>query len=113
MAAATCFPVFPLGLALAASPLYGQRQSKPWNLVTYTCQQHKDVGDSRPEIIPVFTFWVHGYLSGIQGGDVTSKPIDRNVIRALAKKMQDACEGDGAKLFLEAVKEVKSPFGEP
>jgi len=113
MAAATCFPVFLLGLALAASPLYGQRQSKPWNLATYTCQQHKEVGDSRPEIIPVFTFWVHGYLSGIQGGDVTSKPIDRNVIRALSKKMQDACEGDGAKLFLEAVKEIKSPFGEP
>lgn len=113
MVASKCFLVLLLGLALAASPLYGQRQSKPWNLATYTCQQHKEVGDTRPEIIPVLMFWVHGYLSGIQGADVTSKPIDRNVIGALSKKIQDACEGDGGKLFLQALKEVKSPFGEP
>jgi len=54
-----------------------------------------------------FVMWVHGYVSGRDGIDFAKRPLNEDGIKQTVAQVADACRADKAKLFLDAVKNVK------
>lgn len=54
-----------------------------------------------------FVMWVHGYVSGRDGIDFSKRPLNENGIKQTVAQIADVCKPDPARLFLDAVKNVK------
>lgn len=54
-----------------------------------------------------FVMWVHGYVSGRDGIDFAKRPLNSEGIKQTVGQVADACRADRARLFLDAVKDVK------
>ena len=55
----------------------------------------------------VFLMWAHGYLSGRDGIDFARRPLNQDGITALVGEIHEVCRTDEARLFLDAVKEIR------
>lgn len=55
----------------------------------------------------VFLMWAHGYLSGRDGIDFARRPLNQDGITALVGEIYAVCRNDEARLFLDAVKEIR------
>ncbi|HRO34609.1 hypothetical protein [Thauera sp.] len=55
----------------------------------------------------VFLMWAHGYLSGRDGIDFVRRPLNQDGITALVGEIYAVCKNDEARLFLDAVKEIR------
>ncbi|MHB1373383.1 MAG: hypothetical protein ACYC5W_17730 [Thauera sp.] len=55
----------------------------------------------------VFLMWAHGYLSGRDGIDFARRPLNQEGITALVGEIYAVCRNDEARLFLDAVKEIR------
>lgn len=55
----------------------------------------------------VFLMWAHGYLSGREGIDFTRRPLNQEGITSLVGEIYAVCSNDEARLFLDAVTEIR------
>jgi hypothetical protein len=55
----------------------------------------------------VFLMWAHGYLSGRDGIDFARRPLNQDGITALVGEIYAVCRNDEARLFLDAVREIR------
>lgn len=55
----------------------------------------------------VFLMWAHGYLSGRDGIDFARRPLNQDGITTLVGEIYAVCRNDEARLFLDAVKEIR------
>ena len=54
-----------------------------------------------------YVAWTHGYLNGRDGIDAKRYPFDQEGVTKLVGVMYKACKGNDAKLYLDAVKDVR------
>lgn len=54
-----------------------------------------------------YVTWTHGYLNGRDGIDPKRYPFDETGVTQLVGVMYNACKGNDAKLYLDAVKGMR------
>ena len=77
------------------------------DLSAYECRTYLALVEAEDGRSDVHTVWAHGYYSALQGVDETStEPLTFETIIQFARRLQQTCRDEPAKLFVVAVKEV-------
>jgi len=117
-----------LGLGMSISMLLifsslavGADEQDDFLLLQATCQDIYDLfedaspGDDKDAVqlakaqddVLYLVVWVHGYLSGRNGIDLEKRPLGDSGIKAIVAEMDNACEPDATKRFIDVVTAIK------